>query len=209
MDKSKSPHPEWVIRYRKSGTEVRKFNNKYYLYAVKSFYDKEKKKSRKKTIGFLGTITEEDGLVEAKTKRVPKSYKSVDVKNISTKEYGLSRFILSVCANIIEPLKIYFPEQCEWILVALYCRLLHTSPLKNMGYYYKKSFLSQEMNVSVTPQSISRMLKDLGKDRTPITGYMRQLSFHKGLMLIDATSIISYSENLSRVEVGLSKRHNY
>jgi transposase len=29
------------------------------------------------------------------------------------------------------------------------------------------------------------------------------------MTLIDATSIISYSENLSKVNIGLSKQHNY
>lgn len=209
MNRSKSPHPEWVIRHRQPGTEIRKINNNYYLYEVKSFYDKEKKKSRKKTVGFLGTITETSGFVAAKTKKVPKSYKGVDVRNISTKEYGLSSFIDSSCADITAPLKICFPEQWQWILVALYCRLLHTSPLKNMGYYYRKSYLSETLNVSVTPHAVSRMLKDIGKDRKPISDYMQQLSGHEGLMLIDATSIISYSENLSKVNIGLSKRHNY
>jgi hypothetical protein len=93
----------------------------------------------------LGTISELEGFVEAKTKRVPKSYTGIEVKNITTKEYGLSAFIRTFCSDITEPLKTFFQLQWEWILVALYCRLLHTSPLKKMGYNYRKSFLSEEL----------------------------------------------------------------
>jgi transposase len=101
--------------------------------------------------------------------------------------------------------------QWEWLIVALYCRLLNASPLKNMGYYYRRSFLSEELNVSVTAASISQMLRDLGKNREPTVDYMKHLSGCKktDMLLIDATSIISYSENLSRVKTGLSKQHTF
>jgi transposase len=80
-----------------------------------------------------------------------------------------------------------------------------------MGYYYRKSFLSEELNVSVTAAAISQMLRDLGKNRAPIVEYMQHLSGCKktDMMLIDATSILSYSENLSRVKMGLSKQHTF
>ena len=211
MEKKASNFPDWVNRHKKPGTEIRKFGNRYYIYEAKGFYDKERKKSRKKTGEYLGTIDESAGFIEAKTKRVPKSYKGVEVAGLSTREYGLGAFILKFCVDIIEPLKAYFPLQWEWLIVALYCRLLNASPLKNMGYYYRRSFLSEELNVSVTSAAISQMLRDLGKDRIPIVDYMQHLSGCKkaDMMLIDATSIISYSENLSRVEIGLSKQHTY
>ena len=89
----------------------------------------------------------------------------------TTKEYGLSAFIRYWCSDITKSLKEHFPIHWEWILVAMFCRLSHTSPLKNMGYYYRKSFLSEELNVSVTPSSISLMLKDIGKDRISVLNY--------------------------------------
>jgi len=211
MENKESHFPDWVNRHRKQGTEIRKFGNRYYLYEAKGFYDREHKKSRKKTGKYLGTIHQTDGFIEAKTKRVPKSYKGIEVDKISTKEYGLVAFIRSFCSDITEPLKDYFPLQWEWLIVALYCRLLNASPLKNMGYYFRKSFLSEELNVSVTPAAISQMLRDIGKNRIPVVDYMQHLSGCKktDMMLIDATSIVSYSENLSRVKIGFSKQHTY
>jgi hypothetical protein len=190
MGKKASCFPDWVNRHRKPGTEIRRFGNRYYVYEAKGFYDRERKKSRKKTGGYLGTIDETAGFVEAKTKRVPRSYRSVDVNKLSTKEYGLSAFIRSFCSDITEPLKAYFPLQWEWLTVALYCRLLNASPLKNMGYYYRRSFLSEELNVSVTPAGIGQMLRDLGRNRIPAVEYMQHLSGCKktDMLLIDATS---------------------
>ena len=65
--------------------------------------------------------------------------------------------------------------------------------------------------MSVTPSVISQMLRDIGKNRFPAVEYLQHLLGCKytDMMLIDATSIISYSENLSRVNIGLSKQHTY
>jgi transposase len=209
MIKRKSPYPNWVDKHRKPGTEIRKFGEKFYIYEVSSYYDKVKKKGRKKTGKFVGTITEAEGFMESQKMKVSRTYIGAAIKNISTKEYGLSAFIQTYCKDIIDPLKQHFPEQWEWMLVASYCRLLHTSPLKNMDYYYKKSFLSEQLNVTVSAKAISELIKDLGGDRKPLTDYMKQLAGGENYILIDATSIVSYSNNLTKVYTGLSKNKCY
>jgi transposase len=209
MKKKESTYPKWVDKHRKPGTEIRKFGTKFYIYEVSSYYDKVKKKGRKKTGIFLGAITETEGFLEAKKIKVSRTYGGTLIKNITTKEYGLSAFVQSYCKDIIAPLKQYFPEQWEWMLVALYCRLLHTSPLKNMDYYYKKSYLSEQLNVTVSAKAISQLIKDLGSDRKPLTDYMKHVAGSENYILIDATSIVSYSNNLTRVFTGLSKNKSY
>ena len=114
MENKASNFPDWVNKHRKQGTEIRKFGNRYYIYQVKGFYDKERKKSRKKTGEYLGIIDQTAGFIEAETKRVPKSYKGVDVDKISTKEYGLGAFIRSYCSDITEPLKKYFSIELKF-----------------------------------------------------------------------------------------------
>ena len=52
------------------GTELRCIRGKYYLYEGKSFYDKRKKKTRKKTGAYLGMITENEGLVPSRRRQV-------------------------------------------------------------------------------------------------------------------------------------------
>jgi hypothetical protein len=208
MKEKTSPYPDWVNKHRKPGTEIRKFGNKFYIYEVSSYYDRAKKKGRKKTGKFLGTITEAEGFMSSQKMKVPLSYNGVNAK-ITTKEYGLSAFIQTYCNDIIEPLKLHFPEQWQWMLVALYCRILHTSPIKNMDYYFKKSFLSEQLTVTVSAKAISQLIKDLGSDRKPMTDYMKQLAGGENYILIDATSIVSYSNNLTKVCTGLSKNKSY
>jgi hypothetical protein len=170
----KSPYPDWVNKHRKPGTEIRKMKDRYYVYEVSSFYDKEKKRARKKTGKYLGVITEYDGFKEAISMKVPKSSVTVNISRLSTKEYGMSAFIQQHCTKMIDGLKLHFPEQWQLILVALYCRLTHTSPMKNMAYYFKRSFLSEEFVITINASKISSLLKEIGKDRTPVTDYMHQ-----------------------------------
>lgn len=207
--KRKSPYPEWVVKHRVPGTEIRKISGRYYLYSVSAYYDAEKKKGRKKTNAYLGRITEEGGLVAPTHKRVPKSYSSVNVTTLSTKAYGLWAYIQSNCIDLIEGLQNSFPTQWEWVLVALYCRLVHTSPLKNMSYYFNKSFLSEEFDIKVTGNTMASLMKDLGSNREPIIHYMKQLSGDSALILMDATSIVSYSDNLTRVQQGITKYKSF
>ena len=207
--KKKSPYPDWVIAHRKPGTEIRIIRGNYYLYSVKAYYDKELKKGRKKTLAYLGRITEDEGLVAPTQKKVPRSYQPVNMDKLSTKDYGLWAFIQGNCVDLISCLKEHFPAQWEWILVAVYCRLVHTSPMKNMSFYYKRSFISEDIDVAVSSLDISTLLKDLGSNRIPIVNYFKSLSGSDNLILMDATSIVSYSENITKVEVGLTKDNTF
>jgi hypothetical protein len=83
--------------------------------------------------------------------------------------------------------------------------LNYSSPLKNMAYYFSKGYLSETLNIKVPPQSISLLIRELGSNRIPTTAYMKQISGGEKFILIDATSIISYSDNLTKVALGLSK----
>lgn len=205
----KSPYPDWVIAHRKPGTEIRVIGGRYYLYSIKAYYDAERKKGRKKTEKYLGRITEENGLVAPTQKMVPKNHIAVNSQNISTKDYGLWAFIQSSCQEMITGLKEYFPQQWEWMLVALYCRLVHTAPLKNMSYYYSRSYISEDLKVTVNSRAVTTLLKDLGTNRAPIVSYFKYLSGDDDLILMDATSIVSYSDNLTRVEQGITKYKSF
>ena len=206
---TKSSYPEWINAYRKPSTEIRRAGNRFYQYEVSSYYDKEKKKGRKKTGKYLGTITQKEGFVAARNRKVPQSYLAVDTLQLSTKEYGLSAFIEHYCKPVVDQLKVHFPKCWQWLLVSLYCRLLHTSPLKNMGYYFKRSFLSEQYHITVNSKSMSNLLRDLGDNRTPLTDFMYGMYSGEKTLLVDATSMVSYSKNLSRVYTGITKKGVY
>ena len=58
-------HPDWAVKFRRPGTELRRITEKRYcLYECSSVYGKEKKRARKITGKYLGSITEEGGRVD-------------------------------------------------------------------------------------------------------------------------------------------------
>jgi hypothetical protein len=55
--------PEWISQYKEPRTEIKKINGRYYKYEVKYVYEKEKKRTVKKTVRLLGKITQEEGFL--------------------------------------------------------------------------------------------------------------------------------------------------
>jgi hypothetical protein len=70
------PNPNWVLKHKRKGTKIRKKGNNFYLYKVTSVWDKEKKRARKITEKFLGTITQ-DGLIKPNQERLIERISSV------------------------------------------------------------------------------------------------------------------------------------
>ena len=67
-------HPDWALKHKTKGTELRNIRGKYYLYQITSKWDKELKKNKKITLGQIGVITEEHGLIptgEKKRGKIP------------------------------------------------------------------------------------------------------------------------------------------
>ena len=91
------PYPNWVLKHKRKGTEIRKIGNNFYLYKVTSVWDKERKRARKITEKFLGTITQ-DGLIKPREERLIESIGSVSVK-----EFEATNFVLGMNEDIREP----------------------------------------------------------------------------------------------------------
>lgn len=88
----KIEHHDWVTVHKKPGTELKLIYNRYYLYGVKSQYDKVLKRSKKISLRILGSITQEHGFVVSKQKEVKeKSSKNLSVKEAFCLEYGLAK----------------------------------------------------------------------------------------------------------------------
>ena len=84
-------YPEWVLRHKKKGTYINFQNGKYYLYAAHSERIPGTNKVRRVSDGYLGRITEEEGLVPGKRKLS---------EPVHVFEYGLTETILSLSDNI-------------------------------------------------------------------------------------------------------------
>jgi len=79
--------PEWVLKHKKKGIELREIRGRYYVYEVSSKWNKNLKRSQKITGNYLGTITEANGFVPKRTKQVKISKTNKKAKpTLSVKE---------------------------------------------------------------------------------------------------------------------------
>lgn len=197
-------HPDWVLKYKAKGTEIRKLGNHYYLYKIRSEWDKDKKRAKKITEKFLGKITEE-GLIKPKHERIIESH-----KNISVKEYGASRFITNESEDIIQNLKEIFPNTWKELFTFAVFRFFSTSPLKNVHDHYQGSCLSDIMpDAKVSPKTLSNMLHTIGQQRNLIKKFLSKYVSQEECMAVDLTHIFSLSENVISATLGRNSKQDY
>ena len=196
-------YPEWVEKYRKPGTNISCIRGKYYLYEVTSKWDPEKKRAQKKTEKYLGRITEKEGLIPPKAKTVTED-------NISVKEYGASKFLCELGADILDELQYRFPSEGEKIFALAVLRIIERCPFKRADFLYERTYLSELFGkLSLSPASISRLLRDFGTKRVQHVGFMREYLKGSGYILFDGTNIISQSENMDINRIGYNSHRQY
>lgn len=135
--------PDWAVKFRRPGTELRRVNDALYkLYECSSVYDKEKKRARKITGKYLGSITEKGGFKESRKRIMEreieelKSGKPAEITEPrvgEVKEYGLSEYILKEQKPCLDKLKEYFPQDWSRIVSLAYCRLRFQSPMRRVA----------------------------------------------------------------------------
>jgi hypothetical protein len=122
--KLKNKHPEWALRHKKPGTELRLMKGRYYLYEVSSKWNKEKKRAQKITGKILGRITEDNGF----TPSGERAHSKLQIKEVSAKSSGIGPFAESVISDVLPALKKHFGSEAESIFCASLMRLAHQSP---------------------------------------------------------------------------------
>lgn len=205
----KSTHPQWALAHKRPGTELRCIRGKYYLYECSSFYDKEKKKTRKKTGTYLGMISEEKGLVPPRRRQVEIEARKSEEEAVSGKitvekprlgqvnEYGLSAFVSRHCGELTENLKAALPTAWNRVLAMAYCRLRNQSPLKCIQDDFSDSYLSQSLGTSgLSARALTDFMKTLGKNRAGILDFMRRYAKVGGNIMFDGTDILSASAKM-------------
>ncbi len=210
MKKSDSPHPLWAIKHRKPGTELRRINNRYYLYEYKTVYNAETKRPKKVSGKCLGTITEKEGFRQSPRLLVTKIQEGKINTPIFVREYGLSYFIVKKFKHYADKLKKYFPDYWQQILSIAYCRFAFRSPLKNMPYRIESSFLYELLDMpTFNDKTASIVLNHVGGQSEATQSYMRSFIGKDDYILIDGTSIISKSENIPMAQKGYNTHYNF
>jgi len=205
----KMNHPEWATKFKTKGTELRLISGRYYLYQITSKYDKERKVTKKITLGFLGRITEEDGLIpkgENSKRKQPKASHSP----ISTKEHGASSFLTSIADDIKKALAEIFPKNSEQIFAMAVNRLLYQSPLKNMDFLYQESFISnQNPELDLSKNTITNLMQEIGRDKEQITKFLEKFITGAEHIIFDTTHIVSNSRKMGLNQVGYNSQGNF
>jgi len=203
MTEKPSPHPGWATKFRRPGTELRLINGTYCLYECRCIYDKEKKRNRKVTGRYLGSITEEGGfkpsrkrLLEQELERLKEGEKPAvaEPKIGQVKEYGLSWLISNKMGVITERLRHDFPNDYNRIISLAYSRLRYQSPMRDVQSDFSDSFLSTGMGTAgLAPGQLSGFLYDLGSRREEIVKYMDYFCSGSSNIIFDGTDMLSAS----------------
>ncbi len=203
MEKKLSPHPDWAVRFRRPGTELRCINGRYCLYECRCIYDKERKRNRKVTGKYLGSITEEGGFKPSR-KRLLEQEMELLKKGATpavagpeigqVKEYGLSWLIDNKMSLITEKIKKDFPKDYRRIMALAYCRLRYQSPMRDVLSDFSDSYLSTESGTAgLAPGQLSGFLFDLGSRREEIVRYMDYFCSGSSNIIFDGTDMLSAS----------------
>jgi len=123
-------YPDWVLKHKAKGTYINYVKGKYYLYAAHSERVPGTKKVKRICDGYLGRITEYEGLIPVKDKVSD---------TIKVMEYGVSSLLLGVCSNIHKGLRRTFTKNGDFIMVASLLCFIYG---KYSEILYHQSFLS-------------------------------------------------------------------
>ena len=201
-------HPQWALKHKKKGTELRCINGYYYLYEVTSKWNPEIKRSKKITGRLLGKITRKDGFIESEKEKLRKQ--RVKIEKVKIKEYGVSSFIESHLSDYTMLIKKHFPEQWETIIALVYGRLLFQSPLKNMGFYFQHSYMSEQFSeINLSAKTIGIFLKELGYKRDVIVDFFKEFKTANDCIIFDGSDFCSESKKMGLCELGKSKKGIY
>lgn len=202
-------YPEWTKKYCKKGQEIRLINNNYYLYEIKSYWDKNRKKAIKFT-KYLGKLDEQNGYTPRHTVNINDKF-DIDSNTISVKEYGNVCLVKKEMESIYNDLCKYFDtEVSKYIICLAFFKLVYQSPFKRMQHYYENSYISEIYpNLSFIAKNISTFLNKLGNSRNKIVEFMNDNIGDSKHILFDGCSVISNSNNMDINRVGYNAHHQY
>ncbi len=200
----KHERPDFVKNFSKpKNTEIKHINGRWYLYDRTTHYDPSTRKSTKKSGKMLGTITEKGF--------IPKKIQAASLGEIVVVELGASQYCYQQGSLIRLRLQEFFPDVWREIFTISVIRLIQDRALKRCHGHYETSILSAIWpNLALSPASLTRLLKRIGKDRRNIRNYL--LSFPRDsnrFMLVDGHRLLSSSRLLDAAEIGYNSKCRY
>jgi len=176
--------------------ELKNINGRFYLYKVTSKYDPQKKQTRKISGTYIGKVTAQ-GIIQAKT------------RERTIYEYANAKLLKTLLNDVVENLRTYFPD--EWQELAAYSivRTIRNVPIKYVKEAWDKLYLSDEIEASLSRNTLSDKLRNVGADWDAQHQFFLSLMRDQNVFFYDVSSIFSRSVNLNLAEKGYNKEHQF
>jgi transposase len=203
-------HPQWALKHKKPGTELRLINGRYYLYEYKTVYNAVRKKPRKVSGQLLGSITELKGFVPSPTRLAAKLMTGQPVALVLVKEFGVAQLVSTLFSDYGKRLEKYFGEMWKELLAIAYCRLVYRCPLKSIPFRLDSSYLPELLNISrFNEKTASAILNKTGSMQQAMQAYMKSFIEKGDYILVDATHVLSQSEEIPIARKGYNAQLNF
>jgi len=194
--------PDWIKQYKEPRTEIKIIKNGYYKYQVDYVYNKEKKKTEKKTIRLLGKITEKEGFVPSSKDELRR--KGEELPQVDIKIFGVFNLFSDLMEIEIGSLESFFGNEAAGRLLSFsMMRWAYQTPIKRASNYHSHDFCSEQWSVKyMSDREISLTLKYFGESREKVVGWMKTLlsdipENEQNFVLMDSTYTLSASKNLA------------
>ena len=194
--------PDWIQQYKEPRTEIRRIGNGFYKYEVAFVYNKEKKKTEKKTIRLLGKITQGEGFIPSSKDELRR--KSEELPQVDIKAYGVYHLFSELMQEEVLSLKESFgSEVSERLLSFSMMRWAYQTPIKRATGYHAHDYCSEHWSgKSMSDKLISSNLKYIGENREKVVGWMKTLLHdvpdgEQNFVLMDSTHSLSASGHLA------------
>jgi transposase len=193
---------EWVQAKRgdgERGIEIKRFGNSYYVYRSTTFWDKEAKKRRKRSI-YLGKLDKERGFIE---REIP------SFKPKSVRQYGNAMVLHRAMADILPLLRESFDKHWQEIYALAITRMLGMTPLKRVESMWERLYDPNKLTPKLSPKLLATILRDVGTDWSGQSSIFRELARNGRQFVYDLSVVFTRSEGVNFAELGYNKDHMY
>ena len=163
--------PDWVRDFdRPKGTEIKRIRGNWYLYERSWRYDPKIRRSRKVSGRYLGKITP-GGLVPS----AGRARRAEEPAVSDVVEVGASSLAWSLTGAMRERLAHHLPARWREVYALAVVRAVREPALRRSAAHLEDSALAEALGrPSLTPASVSSLLRDLGRNRSATCSYMRE-----------------------------------
>jgi hypothetical protein len=205
--------PEWIQKFKEPRAEIRLINGTFYKYQVQYSYDRQKKRSAKKTVCLPGKITEKEGFVPSSKNAL--RLQSEQLPQVDIKTFGLYNLFSELMKDEISSLKTFFGEEhVDTLLSFAMMRWAYQTPIKRARDCHSHDFCSEFWATkSFSDKTVSATLKYLGENRQQAVAWMKaqlkDVPDGQNFVLMDSTHALSVSENLAVNAKGYSPNFDF